>query len=72
MVATVLPPVASSLVLRPERLAESRLLLWQKHVFAFASLVLLSVWVLFGFLRAFSVVLPISMLLTIPVLLCPV
>lgn len=41
MVATVLLPVASSLFLLPERLAES-LPLWQKHVFAFAS----PVWVL--------------------------
>ena len=72
MVATVLPPVASSLFLLPERLAESLLLLWQKHVFAFASLVLLSVSFLFVFLRAFSVLLLVSMLLTTPVLLCTV
>jgi len=72
MVATLLPPAASSLFLLPERLAESLLLLWQKHVFAFASLGLLSVWVLFVFSRAFSVLLPIPMLLTTPVLLRPV
>lgn len=46
---TVLPPLASSLFSLPERIAEPLLLLWQKHVFAFASLVLLSVCFLFVF-----------------------